>query len=148
MGKNTKLSFYPDSDRAWEIIEMGGDIDSLYPETWDVRIPIPKSKLLPGEQFEWLPQPLGDYGITSMGRVFSGAQLKPKQLVTVCMVNVWYITLRGKKVQILKELDDRGWSITHGDLRDIYMSNKWKFQMYNKETGTYTLHNGIKHERK
>ena len=143
--KNGKYS-YVDSELAWEYIEMGKDIDELYPESWRRKITIPKSFLLPGEKYHFLTDDLAVYALTSNSRVISCATVRPRQMVPTFLpyrVNLAGISGR-KTINITAKLSEYGWSKSVSEVYDIYMKYRWKF--YLSENNTTTIYNDIRDE--
>ena len=142
--KSTARHCYIDPELAWQYIEMGRDVDDLYPEKWNVTYSLPKSYLLPGEKYHFLTNNLTPYAMTSLGRIFSCFNNQPKQLVPSVYKHSIIITLRDVKINVLGKLKEYGWNKNVVDVYDIYMTYRWKFYYY--ESGTYTTYNNLNDE--
>ena len=74
---STLFEIYLDSEKVWEIIETGGDIDTLYPESFKTektRVKYEKitaAYMEEGEEFVLLEDYDYDYALTTHGRVFA-----------------------------------------------------------------------------
>lgn len=147
MAKPNKKGVYIDPDLAWEYIEMGRDTDGLYPAKWKTKSKFPIELLLEGEQHQFLNAPLDDYVLTSLGRVFSVAQNKPKQLSPNIYQYSIAMSIRDIRVNILNRMDALGWHKTFNEIKDIYISNKWSHYRYYFEDGA-TAYELITYESK
>ena len=122
-----QFGIYLDSDLVWEYIEMGKDIDELYPEYLKEEVVVEKRTellhliLLPEEQYSFFLN--GDYVITDLGRIYNCLHrrfLSPETYKTDLYVNIRY-----RKHSFSKLFQDNGWHFDWQTIVDRYKTNKW-----------------------
>jgi len=126
----TKFHFYVDSEAAWECIENGKAISSLYPDYFKPEIQDTKyhnhmkSILLPGEKYILLDDKMYDYAVTSYGRVINcihGTQV----FVYFRKENVM-ITMRSTKQDMQSIFKKQKWNFNVEEIINNYNKYKWK----------------------
>lgn len=141
---------YLDSEAAWEYIEMGRDLDDLYPEHWRIKHKFPANTLLKGEQHHFLEGNLNAYAITSFGRIFSFAASKPKQLIpSIYRYTIGIAVKSNIRINITRRMEILGWMKMELEtveyIRNIYNDNNWPHYQYEYDNGTkFELRNEIK----
>jgi hypothetical protein len=124
-----RFVFYPDAELAWELIEMGKDIDALYPDSYKTENLLPdyaKSLtplLLEDEKFAMLEGKYFDYAVTSFGRTFNVKTQKPV-LVYFGMKDI-QLVLRGDKINLSEIFEENGWEYSIEEISKIYQQYNW-----------------------
>ena len=122
-----QFGIYLDSDLVWDYIEMGKDIDELYPEYLKEEVVVEKRTellhliLLPEEQYSFFLN--GDYVITDLGRIYNCLHrrfLSPETYKTDLYVNIRY-----RNHSFSKLFQDNGWHFDWQTIVDRYKTNKW-----------------------
>lgn len=122
-----QFGIYLDSELVWDYIEMGKDVDELYPENLKEEVVVEKRTellqlvLLPGEQHGFFLN--SDYVITSLGRVYNCLHyrfLRPEVYKTEIYVNI-----RFTKHKFSRMFKDNGWHFDWQTIVDRYKQNNW-----------------------
>jgi len=120
---------YLDSESVWECIEMGRDIDELYPDYYK-HTPTLKSMVvptLPGEIFDWFRKP--NYVITSFGRIYNCRYKRfLKAQIIQSAIRIHY----GEEntIHIEDEFEKRGWEYDYLTIYNHYIDNNWNYRIY------------------
>jgi hypothetical protein len=123
-----------DSQAAWECIESGKEVSTLYPEYFNEDLTNAKynnhmeSILMPNEQYVLLEDMMFDYALTSLGRVINCIY------GTQCFVyfrkdNVM-LTMRNSRLALKTVFDKQGWEFNVNNLLDNYTKYKWKHKTF------------------
>jgi len=131
--------FYPDAEKAWELIEMGKDIDELYPDSYKTEklednyykqiIPA----LLEGEECKMLDGKLFGYAITSYARIINVAKNNISILLYFGQNDVTSL-VRTIKVSVRHEFSKNGWPFVYEDIKKMYKDNNWKIKIRRNQT--------------
>jgi hypothetical protein len=122
-----QFGVYLDSQLVWDYIEMGKDVDELYPELMkeeiiqEKRIEMLKYVLQEDEQHYFILN--GDYVITDLGRVYNCLHkrfLKPEIYKTEIYVNI-----RFKKQKFSELFKEANWNFDRQVILNRYKQNKW-----------------------
>ena len=122
-----QFGIYLDSDLVWDYIEMGKDVDDLYPEYLKEEVIVEKRTellhmiLLPEEQHSFFLN--GDYVITDLGRVYNC--LHRRFLSPEIYKTDLYVNIRFHKHKFSKLFQDNGWNFDWQTIVDRYKTNKW-----------------------
>jgi len=130
----SKFYFYVDSQAAWECIESGKEVSTLYPEYFNEDLTNAKynnhmeSILMPNEQYVLLEDMMFDYALTSLGRVVNCIY------GTQCFVyfrkdNVM-LTMRNSRLALKDVFDKQGWEFNVNNLLNNYTKYKWKHKTF------------------
>jgi hypothetical protein len=124
-----KFSFYLDSQKAWEYIETGKNLDDLYPDSFNVEKREIKYNsaiqelLVEKEQYVLLDGDWEDYAITSLGRVIN---CKHKSIIQVYVAREEIsVPVRGKKLHLSIEMNINGWKYNQKEVLQNYKKNNW-----------------------
>lgn len=145
MGKylvKTREVIYLDSEKVWEYLETGKNVDDLYPEEYKTEIKqqeyIKKVQdiLLPNEKIHCygVDNPkFSGYGITSFGRI-----LNVKHSKQVCpSYSVWkpHFKWNIREISVFSdvEFNKLGWKHDIVDLVTYYEENKWGMHDINEQ---------------
>jgi hypothetical protein len=114
---------YLDTEKVWEYIEMGKDIDELYPDEFKTETVLEQNYkkatqiLEDGEQFVFLDFTHGDYIITSYARVYNfkhnrfiGLQNNKK------IKKELNVIIRDKKISLRELFEQQGWKFNYDEL--------------------------------
>jgi hypothetical protein len=114
---------YLDAQKVWEYIEMGKDIDELYPDEFKTETVLEQNYkkatqiLEDGEQFVFLDFTHGDYIITSYARVYNfkhnrfiGLQNNKK------IKKELNVIIRDKKISLRELFEQQGWKFNYDEL--------------------------------
>jgi hypothetical protein len=123
-----------DSQAAWECIESGKEVSTLYPEYFNEDLTNAKynnhmeSILMPNEQYVLLEDMMFDYALTSLGRVVNCIY------GTQCFVyfrkdNVM-LTMRNSRLALKDVFDKQGWEFNVNNLLNNYTKYKWKHKTF------------------
>lgn len=122
-----QFGIYLDSELVWDYIEMGKDIDELYPEYLKEEVIVEKRTellqyvLLPGEQHGFFLN--SDYVITDLGRVYNCLH---KRFIAPEIYKIEiYVNIRFTKHKFSKLFQDNGWHFDWQTIVDRYKQNKW-----------------------
>ena len=122
-----QFGIYLDSDLVWDYIEMGKDIDELYPEYLKEEIIIKKRTellqhvLLSGEQHGFFLN--SDYVITDLGRVYNC--LHKRFIAPEIYKTEIYVNIRFTKHKFSELFQNNNWLFDWQTIVDRYKSNKW-----------------------
>ena len=122
--KSKQFKVCLDPQKVWEYIEMGKDIDDLYPEEFKTEnVIIENTKraeeiLLEGEQYMFVEHSHGDYMITSFARIYN---FKHNRFVTPYYKAVTnkkdiYVTIRNEKLSLRELFKQQGWEFNVDEL--------------------------------
>lgn len=122
-----QFGIYLDSDLVWDYIEMGKDIDELYPEYLKEEIIVKKRTellqhvLLPGEQHGFFLN--SDYVITDLGRVYNC--LHKRFIAPEIYKTEIYVNIRFTKHKFSELFQNNNWLFDWQTIVDRYKQNKW-----------------------
>lgn len=122
-----QFGIYLDSDLVWDYIEMGKDIDELYPEYLKEEIIIKKRTellqhvLLSGEQHGFFLN--SDYVITDLGRVYNC--LHKRFIAPEIYKTEIYVNIRFTKHKFSELFQNNNWLFDWQTIVDRYKQNKW-----------------------
>lgn len=131
----TREFIYLDSESVWEYIELKKDVDTLYPEGFNVSENIQKYIknveyiLLPDEMlhcygFERLE--LLGYGITSFGRIFNVKHAKQPTPYYKLQKSTLDYSIRNIIVSTVNEFNKLGWNHDIEIILNNFRTNNWK----------------------
>lgn len=126
----SKFYFYVDPKAAWECIESGKDVSTLYPEYFNEEITGAKhnaymeSILMPNEQYVLLEGTMFDYALTSFGRVVNC--IYGTQYFVYFRKDNIMITMRNSRLALKQVFNEQGWKFNVNELLDNYTKYKWK----------------------
>jgi hypothetical protein len=131
----TQQTLYLDSEAVWEYIETGKDVDTLYPEEFDLDknlqeyIKSAEEMLLPGELlycYDGNTIMFLNYGITSFGRMFNLKHKRP--LIPYCSMGQSYFaySIRNNIVKTNVEFNKLGWNHDVNEIIKHFDNNNWK----------------------
>ena len=129
-----RFVFYPDAEKAWELIEMGKDIDELYPDSYKTeKLEIDYYKqiipaLLEGEEYKMLDGKLFGYAVTSYARIINVAKNNMSILLYFSQNDITSL-VRTIKVSIKQEFNKNGWPFIYEDIKKMYKDNDWKIKI-------------------
>lgn len=130
---------YLDPNKVWEYIEMGKDVDELYPDHFKEEIylkeqhNILKNILLPGEQYGYLDNEfVSDYVITSLGRIINSNRGKTVKLYYT--KGTIYHSIRDMRVDTLEEMNKYGWISDTKTVKTNHKNNNWCFGNTNSKS--------------
>jgi len=120
-----------DPQKVWEYIEMGKDIDDLYPDEFKTENVIIKNSklaeeiLLEGEQYTFVEHSHGDYIITSFARIYN---FKHNRFVIPYTKSVKhtkdiYVTIRNEKLSLRELFKQQGWEFNVDELSKRYIKS-------------------------
>lgn len=127
---STKFHVYLDSEAVWEAIELGKNVDDLYPEAFKTELTIPNNNLImeglvfDDEKWELMESTNYDYAVTSFGRYF--ACQSQAQLKVYAMKDDISITIRGIKQHTSDVFNQYGWVFDMTKIMKHYTENKWE----------------------
>ena len=132
----TQQTLYLDSEAVWEYIETGKDVDTLYPEEFNLDKNLQEYiksaediELLPGETFHCYDGNdimFLNYGITSFGRMFNLKHKRP--LIPYCskVQSYFAYSLRNNIVKTNVEFKKLGWKHDLNEIIKHFDDNNWK----------------------
>ena len=126
-----KFHVYLDPEKVWEYIELGKNVDDLYPDHFKEEIYLKEQSdtinaiLLPGEHWGYLSNEfISDYVITSLGRIINSKRGKTVKLYyTKATI---YHSVRDMRIDTLNEMTKHGWISDVETVKNNHRSNKWK----------------------
>lgn len=129
---------YLDSSKVWEYIEMGRNVDELYPphfNTENLGLQYSSSlseKMMEGEEFVLLEGWQFDYAVTSLGRAFNIKSQKQLRGYLKNTTSDIVFTLRNKKIFIKDVFSEQNWIYDSKVIHNTYIQNKWEIQLAHK----------------
>jgi hypothetical protein len=123
---------YLDSEDVWEYIEMGKNIDELYPEHLKEEVIAEKRQnqlqyiLIENEQYAFFAD--GDYVITDLGRVYNC--LHQRFLAPEILKADMYINVRYTKHRYSKLFKQNNWTFNFQDILDRFDEKGWRYLKY------------------
>jgi hypothetical protein len=130
----SKFYFYVDPKAAWECIENGKDVSTLYPDYFNEEITGAKhsahmeSILMLNEQYMLLEGTMYDYALTSLGRVINC--IYGTQCYVYFRKDNVMITMRDSRLGIKEAFEGQGWHFSVNELLDNYTKYKWKHKTW------------------
>jgi hypothetical protein len=128
-----KLSHYFDNEDVWEAIENNINIDTLYPDNFNINdlteqyLQYMDKIVVNGEQYVLLYEEHFDYALTSFGRVIN-CSLK-KEIGVDIAYNDCILHMRENKIKMSKLFKQNNWDFNFDEILRIHKENKWKIQI-------------------
>jgi hypothetical protein len=126
----SKFYFYVDSQAAWECLENGKDITTIYPDYFKEEITDTKyhnhmkSVVTPDEKYVLLEDKMYDYALTSLGRVINC--IHGTQCFVYFKKNNIVLNMRNSKLNLRQIFEEQGWEFNLQELLDNYKKYEWK----------------------